>query len=579
MEDEIEHTQEAGVRLEPGRRGPPPAPYRSPLLGPAAAPPAERPFGRYLVQAHHPKRYWEHIADHRDEDRALLDALRRARVGKVAYRVWDRKKGKEVWRGYGHGARVEKWATKKPEGLVGSNVRRFMAQIARRNPLTAQESQRLAGLLSEIGSVSRIGRAEAKRARTSAELATVAADYNGGVEQLRRLIGAEAVEHVEADWLSGPGLWVKAVMVDRKGRGMQPNPRRASGPPPPRLVRKVGTVPWDSPEYQGYALMSDGQVWLYDRGTLKARIGPLAEFVAQVTGGRLRGTLLPGAAGNPPRRYRYNLHSKKERERLAGDLLAQQGLFKGAVSKGRFDEATRILGWFQGVTAAAQASGAPRFYIGRLRVVTRRLDRMLPEHPRRVGPPPEPWETNRGRARAKPRRLRCNPRSCRNRTHRHAWNADEDRNKDLGSIEWHKIPKGALVVESEYAFTYHTTKGFYLVTWGSRDARQAQLHLKKMAREAWGKNPLTRREAADLLSQARGHIVRATRYRAAGEDAVAEYALGRAQGKASAVRQHGPRAAGRAARKLLERQTRVNPHAGLTGLMNVREARRVERFS
>ena len=113
----------------------------------------------------------------------------------------------------------------------------------------------------------------------------------------------------------------------------------------------------------------------------------------------------------------------------------------------------------------------------------------------------------------------CNPHACRNPRHGHRRNAEEDRNKDLGNIEWKKVPKGALVVEGKHAFTYHTTKGFYLIYWGSQDAREAQLHLKKMAREAWGKNPRRRRRAA------------------------------------------------------------TNPHAGLTGLMNAREARRVMRFS
>ena len=104
------------MRLEPGR---PPTPYR-PLPGPPGEP-TDRPLKRYVVQAHHPKRYWEHISDHDSEDRALLQALHMARVGKVAFRVWDRKKGKEVWRGYGQGARVEKWKEMRPAGLVGSN--------------------------------------------------------------------------------------------------------------------------------------------------------------------------------------------------------------------------------------------------------------------------------------------------------------------------------------------------------------------------------------------------------------------------------------------------------------------------
>jgi hypothetical protein len=107
--------------MEPGkRRGPPPAMYRSPLHGPVETA-RERQWLRFQVQAHHPNRYWEAVAESDDRNRALLEALKRARVGNVAYRVWDRLERKEIWRGFGYGATVDEWLKDRPAGLVGQN--------------------------------------------------------------------------------------------------------------------------------------------------------------------------------------------------------------------------------------------------------------------------------------------------------------------------------------------------------------------------------------------------------------------------------------------------------------------------
>ena len=87
------------------------------------------------------------------------------------------------------------------------------------------------------------------------------------------------------------------------------------------------------------------------------------------------------------------------------------------------------------------------------------------------------------------------------------------------------------------------------------------------------KNPLTRGESATLLRQARMHVTTARHDRTAKKHGIASYAAGRAQGKASAVRQFGPRGARRPARKVLDRAALTNPHAGLNGLMNKSAAR------
>ena len=93
------------------------------------------------------------------------------------------------------------------------------------------------------------------------------------------------------------------------------------------------------------------------------------------------------------------------------------------------------------------------------------------------------------------------------------------------------------------------------------------------------KNPLTRGESATLLRQARMHVTTARLARAQKKHGTATYAAGRAQGKASAVRQFGPRGARRPAWKVLDRAALTNPHAGLKGLMNKGAARNAQRFA
>lgn len=80
---------------------------------------------RYLIQAIRPKhRNWVTIDYAKDETRALLNALHRARLGKgVTYRVWDTGKVEEVWRGAGAEATIERWKNIRPAGLVGANRR------------------------------------------------------------------------------------------------------------------------------------------------------------------------------------------------------------------------------------------------------------------------------------------------------------------------------------------------------------------------------------------------------------------------------------------------------------------------
>jgi len=116
------------MNLEPGkRRGPPPPMYRSPMHGPERLRASERGVDeprrewlRYQIQGYG-RKYWDAVAETDDRARALAEAVKRARVGSIAYRVWDRVDRKEIWRGFGHGASVEEWKTTRPPGMIGEN--------------------------------------------------------------------------------------------------------------------------------------------------------------------------------------------------------------------------------------------------------------------------------------------------------------------------------------------------------------------------------------------------------------------------------------------------------------------------
>lgn len=96
-----------------------------------------------------------------------------------------------------------------------------------------------------------------------------------------------------------------------------------------------------------------------------------------------------------------NLHSKPQREQLEPDIAAMKGMFRGAVASGRVEEARRIVGWFEGLASAAQASKAPPSYIKRLRGIARILERRIPEYSRRRPgmEPPEAFINARRRGR------------------------------------------------------------------------------------------------------------------------------------------------------------------------------------
>lgn len=120
------------MNLEPGkRREPPPPMYRSPMHGRTRPTPAERGTGgrerewlRYQIQGYG-RKYWEPVAETDDRARALAEGVKRARVGSIAYRVWDRVDRKEIWRGFGHGASVEEWKTTRPPGMIGENPKDY----------------------------------------------------------------------------------------------------------------------------------------------------------------------------------------------------------------------------------------------------------------------------------------------------------------------------------------------------------------------------------------------------------------------------------------------------------------------
>lgn len=346
--------------------------YRSPLRESLArpAPGYKRAWfdKRFVVQGRYPATSgrWEHIVEADEANRAILKALHMARSTPAAYRVWDRKRGAEIWGGYGASATVDSWKTKPPKGMVGINPHHKKHTLEYMGP--------------DGGIV---------KMRLPAPFANIVARYI--LKYRRGALTYEGVSYASyKDFMDQWGGTLELVL---------PNPRHSTPargeyglPKGVREVRRIGTDPFGMGN--AYIEASDGNAWMIGGRIGPANQGPVAAFIARVKAGQLRVKLDPGVNRNAAVRFRYNLHSKEERQRLEGDILAQTGLFRGAVARGRTEEATRILGWFEGVIAAAIASGAPAFYVGRLRVVARQLDRALPEHPRRAAPPAEPWQTN-----------------------------------------------------------------------------------------------------------------------------------------------------------------------------------------
>ena len=112
---------------------------------------------RYLIQGLRAgRRTWETVDDADSEDRALLQALKRARLGQARYRVWDSAGTREVWSGSGREASIERWRTARPSGLVGANRRR--RAMHRRNPRLSKRMQPLRENTMRLGDAMKWGR-------------------------------------------------------------------------------------------------------------------------------------------------------------------------------------------------------------------------------------------------------------------------------------------------------------------------------------------------------------------------------------------------------------------------------------
>jgi hypothetical protein len=110
---------------------------------------------RYLIQGLRPRhRHWVTIDEEDNEERALLNALHRARLGDVAYRVWDTHLVKELWQGRGRDAKIAPWQTRRPSGLVGANRRKAML----RNPVLSKRMLPLRENTMRLGDVMKWGR-------------------------------------------------------------------------------------------------------------------------------------------------------------------------------------------------------------------------------------------------------------------------------------------------------------------------------------------------------------------------------------------------------------------------------------
>lgn len=280
--------------------------YRSPLHGPVRPtalpvvaprfwPPvkAERAM-RYRVDAKRKgAKLWEEIGKTDDLNRALVDAVKRARLTElVTYRVWDFHGKKEVWQGCGKDAAVALWDMIRPKGLVGKNRGR-----ARCNPgFLYAPKYRPPGLgavpdgwtLVERPAMSGLGFDR----RTDLPVSRF---RYGVISYPKRLSDAEIRKWDLEDLGASPNPPHRYAPV----RGRRAARRNAPGlPKGVKVVRKIGTDPFGMGTV--YVEASDGNAW--HLGQRVSNMGPVAAFLAQVKRGDLRVTLLPGVGANPRRR-------------------------------------------------------------------------------------------------------------------------------------------------------------------------------------------------------------------------------------------------------------------------------------
>lgn len=634
-------------------------------------PPRRNSGERYLIQGLRPKhRNWVTVDFADDENRALLNALRRARLGDVAYRVWDTHLVKPVWQGHGKDAKIDRWQGARPSGLVGANRRTTML----RNPRLSPRMMPLRENTMRLGDAMKWGRRlldagigvhlwdgsgwevdfkpDDSYSTPSGRAATGGRRYLAQGAGLIKTwpITLTAPKVAPGMWLTGAAIGHflahrKAGVASNPGACRNPicvraNPRRASGLRPRRVqvyCRMCGQwdpakgpyrVPKVGPQkgnvicdqcYRGWRSgRRAGEKWAKNQGPAgenpriaheqiveaflagrSKKIGPRYWTDGQLL--RVWGNLVakkePGAViimdagwrtlltrnvlntvlqhmggGNIyQQKHQWYISTPTGRVTWPGEWTIPVG---GATSNSRrvarngrgenltvsdiaqwIDNDEGLYNWWR---RSRQSKTA---FIRENRTELEGAIRGALNRP----PAQKTWRDYAGR---NPRRARRNPVE--------GWVVTQDGEtlKTFGTT-----PAGA---DGAFKFLkdYQTKSIARAILEEGYDIRfirnGAVLYTAKkdpLFKLTAKRNPLTRSESAVLLAQAKGHVALARAYRGVKKHGIASYAAGRAQGKAAAVRQFGPKSALRAARKILDRQAATNPRIWAEGTDG--DARRV----
>ena len=676
-----------------------------------------REWMRYQIQGYG-RKYWDAVAETDDRARALAEAVKRARIGNVAYRVWDRVDRKEIWRGFGHGATVEEWKTTRPPGMIGENPKdykglgkrgrwsyvvlatkgwfgpflskesamRLLARVRRRiyakDPSPLYEGQ---GELV-IGQVRRspqgwefalpgtqhvtyhydkardaILRAIRRRPRpndrrTAMSITTRPAKYRVNPVLSKRMQAlrpgtmrlGDAMKYgkalLDAGYVirvwDGSG-WEVVIhpndsMATSSGKGASGGRHYLAGGAgmvktwPITLIAYRGqqSLGWmtpskirtllarptvsanssasETPTFFVMHVSVDG-AGIHTKGiTLKRKAIALAQRLQHKSDKRgnpfgyhylvyreyksgrsdviYRTKSRPKASANWNGRKRALMNSPKvvanfrqAHRAIVGAFLAGQkkkfGTSQQQSGTRYVTDGQKLFVW--GNLVAEKVPGGVRIRdAGWQTLLTKNvLNEILDQlghsrisqmrHHWYIGSKEWPGEAviptgalaNRRRKSARRNAFAKTPYfQIKGKIHR--WESGQPAT----------LPKGKTLV-TVYLPGVDATVFETWIAGGERHWKVVRLHRHH--------NPLTKRESADLLWQARGHVVMAKKSRAAGMDQSASYAAGRAQGKASAVRQYGPVVARRAAKKILERQVNVNPRQ----LLGKRAAQRAMKFA
>ncbi len=581
------------------------------------------PTKRYLIQGLRPRhRNWETIDDADDENRALLKALHRARLGRETYRVWDTATVEEIWRGSGKDAKIDRWQSARPSGLVGANRRKAML----RNPRISPKMQPLRENTMRLGDAMKWGR-RLLDAGVSISLwdgsgwevyikpdDSYATSSGRAAKGGRRYLaqGAGLIKRWPITMISPSrqdGLWltpaaIRHFLAHRKA-GAASNPGACRNPLCRTTKRRPAARRNDAPttladldrRFNELARKLDSMKGTPREGTpeymlVLKEMGVVAKKRLDVSGITFR-----RAGSNPRRAAGLRPKSVTVYCRMCGEWDPAMGPYKTATAAGWMTGKLACLSCRRGLAQLKRS----KYDFKRERMPGGRRARRNPSaeenmrdahdqivsafldgRPKRMG---ERYWTD-GRllrvwgnlvAHKTDNGIRLSDAGFRTLLTKNVLNAVLEK-LGAGHIyqkarQWYVgTPLGDVLWTGEW------TVGRRPAVAPNRGRRSRRIGNRKRYRG----NPLTRREAAKVLRQAHAELRHGSVFR---PGHTRSSMAGQAFGRAQTVVQHGPRNARPAARRLIKRAVRSvgttmsNPGAGLRGLMSNSAAKKAMRFS